>query len=727
MQKRHWFYQSILNSYSQIFFSNHAIFAGIIFLVTFYDLYTGLFGILSVLVTNISAALIGFNREKIRQGYYGFNALLVGLGLGVYFEPGIQLLVVVVLAAFLSLFLSIAMEGIIGKYALPYLSLPFVLAFWAITLSTRDFTFLNLNERGIYIINDLYQLGGQPLVNAYQWWSELPFPVSLKIYFSSLSAIFFQYSTLTGILISVGLLIYSRIAFSLSLLGFYTAYLFYALIGVEFSEAAYSFIGFNYILTAIAIGGYFIVPGRISYLWVLLLIPLTTIITLSMSSVLGIFYLPIYSVPFNLITLLFLYILKFRVHKNNQLHTVVVQEHSPEKNLYSHLNFMKRFGQDSPIPITLPFFGDWFVSQGPSGKYTHQGEWADAWDFEIADAEQKSFRGSGNITADYYCFDKTVLAPADGIIEEVYDGIADNTVGEKNLKENWGNTVIIKHSEFLYSQLSHLKEASICVQPGQKVKKGDILGKVGNSGNSPYPHLHFQLQSTPFLGSKTLNYPISNYFEKTDGSYNLRTVSIPKEGDKLSGVLPHQLIKNALNLVPGEQFEFCVDGKSDGVIRWEVKIDYFLNKYVECKNSGARAWFHTDDAMLFFTHFEGSRKSLLYHFYLTAFTVCFGNKAGLQINDSYPINMVYRPIGLVLQDVVAPFFRFLSTGFQLNYPSVRDQMSQSELVLEASTTTRTLGHSKVKCRHALHINGDGIAAITITKGLQTTHAVCLRK
>lgn len=726
MQKHHWFFQSILKSYSQIFFANHAIFAGIIFLVTFYDIYTGLFGILSVLVTNISASVIGFDREKIRQGYYGFNALLVGLGLGVYFEPGIQLLVVVILAAFLSLFIGVAMEGVIGKYALPYLSLPFVLTLWAITLSTREFTLLNMNERGVYYLNDLYQLGGQGLVDTYQWWSNLPFAVSLKIYFSSLSAIFFQYSVLTGVLLSIGLLIYSRIAFTLSLLGFYTAYLFYALIGVEFSEAAYSFIGFNYILTAIAIGGYFVIPSRRSYFWVLLLIPLTTIITLSTASLLNILYLPIYALPFNIITLLFLYILKFRVYKNLKLHTVTIQEHSPEKNLYSHLNFMQRFGEASPIPVCLPFHGDWYVSQGPDGKFTHKGEWKHAWDFEIIDSDQKTYHASGDFAENYYCFNKNVLAPADGIIEEVFEGIPDNTVGEKNLKQNWGNTVIIKHSAFLYSQLSHLKESSICIQVGQKVKKGEVVGKCGNSGNSPYPHLHFQLQSTPFLGSKTLSYPISNYILKDEGKSQLQTISIPKEGENLSNIQTHPIIKNALNLVPGELFSFSSEEGSGKTIQWEVKIDYYLNKYIECKTTGSRAWFRTEDAMLYFTHFEGNRNSLLYHFYLAAFTVCFGKQSGLKISDAYPLNMVYSRMALVLQDFTAPFFRFLKCTYSLTYPSVSDPLSETKITLNAVTTTKAFGKEHQKFVHTLHLDPIGISGITIQQGSHKTYAACIR-
>jgi urea transporter len=71
----------------------------------------------------------------------------------------------------------------------------------------------------------LYVLGGKPLVDLYQWWNALPIAAPIKTYLLSLSAIFFHYSVLAGLLVAVGLLFYSRIAFTLSLLGFFTALL----------------------------------------------------------------------------------------------------------------------------------------------------------------------------------------------------------------------------------------------------------------------------------------------------------------------------------------------------------------------------------------------------------------------------------------------------------------------------------------------------------------------
>ncbi|MBK7030974.1 MAG: urea transporter [Bacteroidales bacterium] len=123
---------------------------------------------------------------------------------------------------------------------------------------------------------------------------------------------FFQYHLFPGILIAIGLLYYSRIAFSLSLLGFYSAYLFYHFIGADLNELNYTFIGFNFILTAIAIGGFFIISSPLSYLWVILLTPVISILLSSSAELLAYFQLSTYSFPFNLVVLVFLYMLKFR-------------------------------------------------------------------------------------------------------------------------------------------------------------------------------------------------------------------------------------------------------------------------------------------------------------------------------------------------------------------------------------------------------------------------------
>ena len=114
-KKYNTFITGVLNSYSQVFFSNSRILAWIILAVTFLDIITGIAGLFSILVANGLAWLMGFNREKIRNGYYGFNSLLVGLGLVVFFQLSPEFLLILAAAAIFTLFLTVAMEGVIGK------------------------------------------------------------------------------------------------------------------------------------------------------------------------------------------------------------------------------------------------------------------------------------------------------------------------------------------------------------------------------------------------------------------------------------------------------------------------------------------------------------------------------------------------------------------------------------------------------------------------------------
>ena len=727
MKALDWFWKGLLNSYTQIFFSENMLFAAILIPVSFIDFYAGLFGLISVLFTNSVAFIFGLDPQKIQKGYYGFNSLLVGLGLGIQFEPALILLFIVLLASVLTLFISVTLEGVIGKYYLPHLSLPFVFALWMMVLSTREFDALNLNERWIYTLNDLYIIGGSSLVSVYEWWNQLAFPSPIKSYFLSLGAILFQYSVFSGVLLAIGLLIYSRIAFTLSLIGFFSAWVFYSLIGAEISEVGYSYVGFNFILTAIAIGGFFIIPNIYSYIWAVILVPLVAIIAISISSVLSVFQLPVYALPFNIIVLVFLYALKFRTGEESGLYTWFVQRNSPEKNLYSYVNYRKRFHNYSRGSLKLPFFGEWKVTQGHDGPYTHKDDWRHAWDFEIEDESGKTYEGSGDYPEDYYCYNKSVIAPADGTVEDVIDDVEDNVIGQKNLTENWGNTVIIKHSEFFYTKLSHLKKGSSEVKRGDKVRTGDILGVCGNSGNSPYPHLHFQIQETPYVGSKTLKHPLTNYYADADSSEKKLTDSgIPEEGQFVSNIQIHPSLKKAFDLVPGRIFEFKMGKKNEDSVIWEVKIDNDLNRFIECRKTGAKAYFKSEPAMLHLLYFEGDRSSLLYKFYLSAYKVSFGFENGLILHDSYPLHLIFNPNQIFLQDFIAPFYRYLEGVFALTYPHRSAGLQSSKLELHGAAEKHRFGKTIEKISFLFRVDRDGLKEFHFSDKNQKWVAKCVK-
>jgi urea transporter len=719
------FLKAIPNSYGQVFFSDQRLFAFILMVITFFDLYAGLFGLLSVLVTNLAGFLLGFDRKVIAKGVFGFNSLLVGLGLGIYYAPGPQLVLLIVMAAILTLLIAVSLQGVIGKYALPFLSVPFLLSIWIMTLSTKEFTALGISERGIYTFNDLYMVGGNPLIRLYDWWNELQLPRSLRIYFISLGAILFQYNLFSGILLSLGLLLFSRISFALSLIGFYTAFLFYELIGANISELSYSYIGFNYILTSIAVGGFFIIPSRRSYLWVILLIPIVAMVTISLSRILAVFSLPVYSLPFNVVVLLFLYALKFRIRPSSTLAEVMIQHNSPEKNLYAYHNDVVRFHHHKKVALGLPFLGRWTVSQGHDGEYTHKEEFRHAWDFVITDPEERQYRDSGDLVTDYYCYDKMVIAPADGTVELVVDHIPDNIVGEVNMKENWGNTVIIKHDEHLYTSLSHLKEGSITVNEGDSVRKGDQIGRCGNSGRSPYPHLHFQVQETPYIGSFTLNYPIGYYILHQQERYDLKTFSVPANGEQLSNIERSELLYRAFHLVPGRHYHFRVKWNGEETTSaWEVNTDPYNNAYIRCRESGAIAYFVNDGDLFYFTHYEGDQQCLLYYLFLAAFQVQLGYYPKLTIHDRYPLNLIFRHPLLGIQDLLAPFRTFLRSDYLIRYDKIDNEMSPTEITLVSSATNRLGKRVLKKLDFTLQIGMEGICKITVEGPALQIEATC---
>ena len=78
----------------------------------------------------------------------------------------------------------------------------------------------------------------------------------------------------------------------------------------------------------------------------------------------------------------------------------------------------------------------------------------------------------------------------------VNNSFTDNLPGRSDQIMPAGNRVLISHGNQEYSLLMHLKQDSIKVKTGAKVKRGDIVAECGNSGASPAPHLEYRLQNS---------------------------------------------------------------------------------------------------------------------------------------------------------------------------------------------------------------------------------------
>jgi hypothetical protein len=114
----------------------------------------------------------------------------------------------------------------------------------------------------------------------------------------------------------------------------------------------------------------------------------------------------------------------------------------------------------------------------------------------LVSVDGKTFRGDGKSLADYYCFGLPLLAPADGTVRSVVDGNPNMPPGELGGMPAGGNQIVIEVAPRQFLFLCHLQPDSITVKAGDGVTAGQVLGRIGNSGNTSEPHLHIHLQDS---------------------------------------------------------------------------------------------------------------------------------------------------------------------------------------------------------------------------------------
>ena len=142
-----------------------------------------------------------------------------------------------------------------------------------------------------------------------------------------------------------------------------------------------------------------------------------------------------------------------------------------------------------------------------------------AYDFMSIDSMGNMYKGSPFRKQNWYIYGQPVYAPAAGTVIEVQNDIPDNeyagrTIQSPNLPADMdpfgmGNHVIIDHGNGEFSVLLHMEKGSVPVRTGQAVKAGQLLGRVGFSGDAIFPHLHYTVMN----GSKELvSEGIPSYF-----------------------------------------------------------------------------------------------------------------------------------------------------------------------------------------------------------------------
>ena len=184
--------------------------------------------------------------------------------------------------------------------------------------------------------------------------------------------------------------------------------------------------------------------------------------------------------------------------------------------------------------LQLPFKDEWTVIWGGDTKelnyHVESRAQKNAFDMVVTDSKGRSYKTDGQSNEDYYAFGKEIIAPCDGEMVLVVDGVKDNKVGEMNSFNVGGNMVILKTAENEFLVFCHFKHLTIQVKEGQKIKAGQLLGLCGNSGNSSEPHLHFHIQNAENINVAT---GIKCYFDNLVVNGQIKTDYSPIKGDKI--------------------------------------------------------------------------------------------------------------------------------------------------------------------------------------------------
>jgi hypothetical protein len=137
-------------------------------------------------------------------------------------------------------------------------------------------------------------------------------------------------------------------------------------------------------------------------------------------------------------------------------------------------------------------------------------------DWEQMNASGVIYSGPQEKLESYTIFGKQALAVADATVVSVIEGLPEQTPGKYPtniaIDQADGNSVILDLGNHQYGLYAHLQPGSIKVRKGDHVKDGQVLGLVGNTGNSLVPHLHFHVMDSPSpLGSNGLPYEIRRF------------------------------------------------------------------------------------------------------------------------------------------------------------------------------------------------------------------------
>jgi hypothetical protein len=225
---------------------------------------------------------------------------------------------------------------------------------------------------------------------------------------------------------------------------------------------------------------------------------------------------------------------------------------------------------DDPVVVELPLRGEWSIERSPADRIPSHGTdvlgQRYAYDlvrtdhrpgFHLHPAGALRWLLIGGRTRDCYGWGQPVHAASDGVVVQAVDGVPERQWLHP-VRESWSamrNTLafarggldpiglagnhVITATAGTYALYAHLAPGSVAVTSGQRVRAGQLLGRVGHTGNSTAPHLHFHLMdSADPLQARGIPCAFAAYLVERDGQWQPVERGIPHRRERLRSARP---------------------------------------------------------------------------------------------------------------------------------------------------------------------------------------------
>jgi len=287
---------SVLKGIGQVFLQNNS-YAGLLFLIGIFcnSILFGAAVLIGTIVSTMTAMSFGANKDQIKAGLFGFNGALVGIALIYFLQPGGLTWAYVIFASACSTVVMAAAIRLLDIWKMPTLTAPFVLTTLCFLLACARLGRLHSTH--------ILPTAGLPVAATVE--GIVTASTLFEGFFKGVAQVFFQDNIITGVFFILGLIVSSRRACAMAVLGSVTGLLIAWGLGAAEPSIRSGGFGFNPVLTAVAMGSFFTVLGMASIVYIVLAAIATVITFAAVSAALEPLGMPALTLPFVLVVWVF--------------------------------------------------------------------------------------------------------------------------------------------------------------------------------------------------------------------------------------------------------------------------------------------------------------------------------------------------------------------------------------------------------------------------------------